>query len=444
MSGGRSTHWCYSCRQPVKLGRRNAVCANCRGGFVRDIDDMLSMSRPLDFENREQSSGFMDAFSNFVRQQMSGRSTNFDGRGRSEHGGIDPWSILRFRMPENGGLEEFFNQVLGFRRENGGDYFEAEGPRLEEFVEQLADRNDRRPPPPAPESSIDAMPTIKISQRHIRSESDCPVCKEKFVLGSRARKMPCNHIYHSDCIVPWLLQHNSCPLCRQELVSGDGRGNQTPIPQRISSNYTSSIASAREIISENQNPWSFLWPLISSDSSSHRNETAESSSATTNQDNKYSGWPFEYGDVNDKCGSCDESREIGSGCDFSAQGLEKLGQSSVGPMAAVAVRSQFGFGSTDIVEKGTENVVYRTCHEERSRVVVQMGTTDAVRALSAAQIMCKDVVVIDINMGCPNSFFNGEGMGVALLTKPELIHDILTILKVYEHVEVDMKEKGEL
>lgn len=44
-------------------------------------------------------------------------------------------------------------------------------------------------------------------------------------------------------------------------------------------------------------------------------------------------------------------------------------------------------GTTDIVEKGTENVVFRTCHEESDRVVFQMGTSDAVRALAAAQIV---------------------------------------------------------
>ena len=44
-------------------------------------------------------------------------------------------------------------------------------------------------------------------------------------------------------------------------------------------------------------------------------------------------------------------------------------------------------GSVDFVEKGTGAVVFRTCDEERDRVVFQMGTSDAVRALNAAQIV---------------------------------------------------------
>ncbi|AQK45022.1 Aldolase-type TIM barrel family protein [Zea mays] len=58
-----------------------------------------------------------------------------------------------------------------------------------------------------------------------------------------------------------------------------------------------------------------------------------------------------------------------------------------------------------------------------------MGTSNAVRALKAAQIVCRDVSAIDINMGCPKSFSLSGGMGAALLSKPELIHDILTTLR---------------
>ncbi|GAB2279245.1 tRNA-dihydrouridine(20) synthase [NAD(P)+]-like protein [Dionaea muscipula] len=45
-------------------------------------------------------------------------------------------------------------------------------------------------------------------------------------------------------------------------------------------------------------------------------------------------------------------------------------------------------GTTDFIEKGTENVVFRTCPEEKSRVVLQLGTSGATRALSAAQLVC--------------------------------------------------------
>uniref|UniRef100_A0A2N9I7Y2 DUS-like FMN-binding domain-containing protein n=1 Tax=Fagus sylvatica TaxID=28930 RepID=A0A2N9I7Y2_FAGSY len=59
--------------------------------------------------------------------------------------------------------------------------------------------------------------------------------------------------------------------------------------------------------------------------------------------------------------------------------------------------------------------------------------------LSLLRKWCKDVAAVDINMGCPKSFSISGGMGAALLTKPELIHDILTTLKRNLEIPVTCK-----
>ncbi|KAG6504951.1 hypothetical protein ZIOFF_037299 [Zingiber officinale] len=51
-------------------------------------------------------------------------------------------------------------------------------------------------------------------------------------------------------------------------------------------------------------------------------------------------------------------------------------------------------GTIDFVLKGTKEVVFRTCCAERNRVVFQMGIAVVIRALSAAQIVCKDVAAL--------------------------------------------------
>jgi len=73
-------------------------------------------------------------------------------------------------------------------------------------------------------------------------------------------------------------------------------------------------------------------------------------------------------------------------------------------------------------------IVFRTCAEEKSKVILQLGTSDAVRALSAAKLVEQDVSGIDVNMGCPKMFSLKGGMGSALLTQPQKVYDILTNL----------------
>ncbi|KAF5747915.1 E3 ubiquitin-protein ligase RING1-like isoform X1 [Tripterygium wilfordii] len=309
MSNSRNTHWCHRCRQPVRLQGQDALCSICSGGFVQELDDMVRVS-PLDYfgldndEDHDQRFGLMEAFSAFMRQRLADRNYNHDIRGRSDPipEGFGPLLVfggqVPFRLAGNGEFEAFFNGTpgIGFTRGRGnaGDYFI--GPGLEELFEQLS-ANDRRGPPPATRSSINAMPTIKVTQRHLRSDSHCPVCHEKFELGSEVRQMPCNHMYHSDCIVPWLVQHNSCPVCRQELppqASGSSHGCQSSSGQS-----RSSTNNERENGRDNQgrrNPFSYLWPFRSSSSGSRHNGTTRNSSPTMHDNNHqmgYSGWPFD-------------------------------------------------------------------------------------------------------------------------------------------------------
>ncbi|KAK7505824.1 hypothetical protein BaRGS_00003095 [Batillaria attramentaria] len=84
-------------------------------------------------------------------------------------------------------------------------------------------------------------------------------------------------------------------------------------------------------------------------------------------------------------------------------------------------------GTTDFVmSDGT--VVFRTCPQEKGKVIFQLGTSDAKRALAAARVVEKDVAGIDVNMGCPKEFSVKGGMGCALLKQPEKIKQILTTL----------------
>lgn len=227
-----TTHWCYTCRQLVTLTTQTRVCCECEGGFVQELENILTTTTTnttTNVEEQNRHSGIMETLSNFFRRQET-QSNHQDHQQQhmvSEDNNINstwgPWPIfsgdMPVRIPNNGGLFELFNEVLGLRRENGADIFV--GPGVEEFFQQLNSHDSDVPPPP-PKLSIDALPTVKVSKKDIRSDSHCAVCKEKLILGSSAKKLPCKHLYHSGCIAPWLAQVNSCPVCRHEVVAGGG------------------------------------------------------------------------------------------------------------------------------------------------------------------------------------------------------------------------------
>ena len=46
----------------------------------------------------------------------------------------------------------------------------------------------------------------------------CSICLGEVQGEEATRKLPCGHVFHVDCIDPWLLQCNNCPLCRSQPV----------------------------------------------------------------------------------------------------------------------------------------------------------------------------------------------------------------------------------
>ncbi|KAG7549064.1 Zinc finger RING-type [Arabidopsis thaliana x Arabidopsis arenosa] len=146
-------------------------------------------------------------------------------------------SMTRFDSPE---LERGFRQRILERRQglsrniftgledlefspyaaNVADYLDERG--FEELLEQLAESdNSRRGAPPASVSCVRNLPRVIIGEEHVMKGLVCAICKELFTLSNETTQLPCLHLYHAHCIVPWLSARNSCPLCRYELPTDD-------------------------------------------------------------------------------------------------------------------------------------------------------------------------------------------------------------------------------
>ncbi|EME31709.1 zinc finger (C3HC4-type RING finger) family protein [Galdieria sulphuraria] len=46
----------------------------------------------------------------------------------------------------------------------------------------------------------------------------CAICLESLIEDEVVRKFQCGHIFHKDCIDPWLLQSNLCPTCKRNVL----------------------------------------------------------------------------------------------------------------------------------------------------------------------------------------------------------------------------------
>jgi len=49
-------------------------------------------------------------------------------------------------------------------------------------------------------------------------DNDCAICIDKLKKGNEIIKLPCNHLFHVDCIKSYFLNYNNkCPMCRSNI-----------------------------------------------------------------------------------------------------------------------------------------------------------------------------------------------------------------------------------
>ncbi|KAG2391289.1 hypothetical protein LR48_Vigan07g069800 [Vigna angularis] len=228
-----ASHWCFRCNKFVRVWRQEMpMCPECDSGFVEEID---SSGRPVHAEPRRRR--FPAAAAMYMIGHRSGNSNQIPRSSHHQHcrtangdpSPINPVIMLR----GEGSRHERGSSFDLFYDDGAGTGLRPLPPRMSEFLlgtgfdrvmDQLSNvesnsgsgRHDQHHAP-ASKAVVDAMPEIEINASHMVTESHCAVCKEPFELCTRAREMPCKHLYHPECILPWLAIRNSCPVCRKQL-----------------------------------------------------------------------------------------------------------------------------------------------------------------------------------------------------------------------------------
>jgi len=106
----------------------------------------------------------------------------------------------------------------------------TQNPTFQDFLNrtfQMYQQQHAGPPP----TSVNVLNSLKerlITDEEISKQEECPVCQDKFKTGEGIKGicLPCKHLYHTECVMPWLKEHNTCPVCRWELPTDDAAYEQ--------------------------------------------------------------------------------------------------------------------------------------------------------------------------------------------------------------------------
>ncbi|KAI3817767.1 hypothetical protein L1987_11565 [Smallanthus sonchifolius] len=218
--------WCYRCGRfiavPSHRQDSSVFCPDCNGGFIEEVDSPNRSPESTLSDSRRRRFPAADLYAVSNEQQSPTSPALRQARRNTGDGSpFNPVIVLRGHRVGSGngvGFEMYYDDGAG----SGLSPEFLLGSGLDRLLNQLIQVEANGlgrigQNPPASKAAIEALPTVEIEEGHVSKEAHCAVCKDPFELQTEAREMPCEHLYHSDCILPWLNLRNSCPVCRHEL-----------------------------------------------------------------------------------------------------------------------------------------------------------------------------------------------------------------------------------
>ncbi|CAG9329642.1 unnamed protein product [Blepharisma stoltei] len=186
-------YWCHICKRESQINEETITCSSCGSNFVELIEDEEQHPR------------------NFVPYQ--------------------PAQSIR----------NLLSSLLLSSLRSGTNVTDTDATMDQIIHHLMMNDTNRYGPPPASQGAISTLPSVKINQEVIKARGrlmsgfdecgerieedrvvlECSVCKEEFGPDEEAIDMPCQHMFHQNCLIPWLKEHNNCPVCRFELPTDD-------------------------------------------------------------------------------------------------------------------------------------------------------------------------------------------------------------------------------
>mmetsp|Transcript_7129 Transcript_7129/g.9775 ORF Transcript_7129/g.9775 Transcript_7129/m.9775 type:complete len:258 (-) Transcript_7129:159-932(-) len=233
----RVSYWCHNCNKGLDeiVDRDGEIyCPQCNESFVEEMEDRgsqtdskadidekvtssSSSSMPTGTEGHESKWGNrsdMETSGNGVQYSVT-RIGNNDVHFHMMQGGMVPFNQFLSNIQEHARIS--FVPLLSSLQQRGRDRRS-----IQDIIDAMVNEGGNYGTPPAAESAVRQLKEYKLDLKQVEKlTSGCPVCQDDFKEGETVKQLPCGHYFHSDCIVPWLKLHASCPTCRQQLPTDD-------------------------------------------------------------------------------------------------------------------------------------------------------------------------------------------------------------------------------
>lgn len=177
------------------------------GMLLNQSDRMTAQNRPIGMTVAASS----DSTSRQYEHSQSNIETfNFESHGTSPHS--IPSSFFYDYFPHLHSIEN-----------------ETDATDLDMSYENLLARyGDGHQQTPATENAINSLPTFSFTRSkesidhdhfddQLDSKNSCSICIARYEVGDEIGTLPCLHMFHNDCIKRWLIQSNTCPICKMTL-----------------------------------------------------------------------------------------------------------------------------------------------------------------------------------------------------------------------------------
>ncbi|PTB64005.1 hypothetical protein BBK36DRAFT_1171449 [Trichoderma citrinoviride] len=149
------------------------------------------------------------------------------------------------------GLQEILNLFNPAHAISGDAVYSQEA--LDQIITNLMEAHptSNAAPPASSEAlaNLDRRPVVD-SMLEGDSKTECTICIDDMKVGDEAAFLPCKHWFHEECVVLWLKEHNTCPVCRASIEKAGGDN----------SNRTNDQANARATAATSAGPSSDAYP----------------------------------------------------------------------------------------------------------------------------------------------------------------------------------------